>query len=198
MKTHRTWLLPCITLALSLALSCLAQAHPGHDGNETGSIGWGLAHPFMGLDHILAAVGIGVWVALTRGTRRLQILGGFGGGIIIGMLCGLVTGFFPQLEAVIAMSVILIGAGFIRPLPKRTLLFPIIAALAALFHGWAHGAETPVSGSALEYLSGVLLGTTVLTGLGFAVTSLLVRIHKLALELTGGVMMVLGLVLFLS
>lgn len=198
MKTHRTWLLPCITLAFSLTLSGMAQAHPGHDGHETGSIGWGLAHPFMGLDHILAAVGIGVWAAMTKGARRLQILGGFGGGIIIGMIFGLVTGFFPQLEAVIAMSVILIGAGFIPSLQKRTLVFPIIATLAALFHGWAHGAETPTSGSAIEYLGGVLLGTTVLTALGFAVASLLVRIHKLALELTGGAMMVMGLAILLS
>jgi urease accessory protein len=47
-------------LTIFLLLACVpAAAHGGH-GLETGFAG-GLAHPFTGIDHLLAMIGIGLW-----------------------------------------------------------------------------------------------------------------------------------------
>ena len=43
-------------LALLLALAGPASAHPGHEAS-------GFLHPFTGIDHLLAMVGVGMWSA---------------------------------------------------------------------------------------------------------------------------------------
>lgn len=52
----------------AFAVASAAQAHPGH-GAE--SFAAGLAHPFGGLDHLLAMVAVGMWsvVALPKAWR---------------------------------------------------------------------------------------------------------------------------------
>ena len=47
------------TALLLLLASGTALAHPGHDGG----LAAGLAHPFTGLDHLLAMVAVGLWAA---------------------------------------------------------------------------------------------------------------------------------------
>ena len=46
----------CLTAVL-LAAASPALAHPGHEAS-------GFLHPFTGLDHLLAMVGVGLWAAL--------------------------------------------------------------------------------------------------------------------------------------
>ena len=46
----------CLT-ALLLGVAGPALAHPGHEAS-------GFLHPFTGLDHLLAMVGVGMWAAL--------------------------------------------------------------------------------------------------------------------------------------
>ena len=45
----------CLT-ALLLALAGPVSAHPGHEVS-------GFIHPFTGIDHLLAMVGVGMWAA---------------------------------------------------------------------------------------------------------------------------------------
>ena len=46
----------CLT-ALLLAAAQPALAHPGHEAS-------GFLHPFTGIDHLLAMVGVGLWAGM--------------------------------------------------------------------------------------------------------------------------------------
>ena len=64
-----------IITAAALLLPAAAFAHTGHG---TSSFSAGIAHPFMGLDHLLAMLAVGLWSraksVLLVGARRLPSL----------------------------------------------------------------------------------------------------------------------------
>ncbi len=155
-------------LALALALvPTLAHAHPGH-AHEIGGIGWGLAHPFTGLDHILAMVAVGLW-AVQLGKRALWVLpltfvSAMAGGAALGM--GGVR--MPFVEPAILASAIGLGAlvAFAARLPLGA--SAALVAVAALFHGHAHGSEMPANASGLLTAAGFVLATALLHTAGIA------------------------------
>src|SRR5262249_35719710 len=73
---------------LIVGLAVPAWAHPGH-GIELG-LSAGLAHPLSGLDHMLAAVAVGLWA--TQGDRRT--LWALPMAFPLAMLAGLALGGF--------------------------------------------------------------------------------------------------------
>src|SRR4051794_382238 len=58
-------------LALACLLAPAALAHPGHD--TTTGLSAGFAHPFLGLDHLLAMIAVGI-LAGQRGGRAIVSL----------------------------------------------------------------------------------------------------------------------------
>ncbi len=155
-------------LAFALALvPTLAHAHPGH-GATTGGIGWGLAHPFSGLDHILAMIAVGLW-AVQLGKRALWILPlSFVCSMAAGAALGMSGVTLPFVEPGILASVIVLGAlvAFAKRLPLGA--SAAVVAVAALFHGQAHGAEIPANAPGLLTAVGFILATTLLHTLGVA------------------------------
>ena len=124
-----------VVTALLLA-SAPAFAHPGHV--EHAGFVAGLAHPFGGIDHLLALLAVGIWSARQRSSTLpavfLAMLGA-------GALAGTVGVRRPALEGGIALTVLLAGllaAGTVR-LP--VLMAGTIAGAFALWHGNAHGLE---------------------------------------------------------
>src|SRR4051812_37933921 len=58
--------------AISIALyPAMALAHPGHSGPH--GFAGGFVHPFTGLDHMLAALAIGIWAIQLGGRARWAI-----------------------------------------------------------------------------------------------------------------------------
>ena len=57
-------------IAVSLLLA--PGAVLAHPGDHAGGLAHGFAHPFLGLDHLLAMVIVGVWAA--RAARRIWLL----------------------------------------------------------------------------------------------------------------------------
>src|SRR5689334_11318431 len=93
-KLHRF----CIAMpAALLLLAATAGAHPGHT-HETGSIGWGLAHPFTGIDHLLAAFAVGMLAALWG---RVSFAVTFLAAGVLGGLAGANLGSFIGLESLL-------------------------------------------------------------------------------------------------
>ncbi|MBU1215268.1 MAG: HupE/UreJ family protein [Gammaproteobacteria bacterium] len=158
-----------ITLAL-LFISTAASAHTGH-----GSSGFttGLAHPFSGMDHLLAMLAVGLWAGQLGGQRIWQLPATFmamlAGGTFIGM-------FIPSLTLIepgIAASVLILGLLIASP---TKLALPVSFALTAafgLFHGYAHGSEMPSAAAPLAYAAGFLLATASLHVSGVAMGSVL-------------------------
>ena len=142
-----------------------AAAHPGHSGGFIA----GFAHPFSGLDHMLAMLAVGLWAGLAGGRQWLAWPATFVAFMLAGFMAGLVGGPQPMVEAAIAASVI--GLGLAVAFNYRAPLAVGAAAVAVfgLAHGYAHGQE-----GALDE-TGFPLGFTLATlalhaaGLGVAV-----------------------------
>src|SRR5262245_38255775 len=105
----------CLRLALGATLAVAATAalaHPGHDAATVGASLWaGLAHPFTGVDHLLAMAAVGVWSALVArsaaGTLRLPLV--FVALMLVGAALGLAGIALPAVEPMIAVSLLVVG-----------------------------------------------------------------------------------------
>ncbi|MEK0448017.1 MAG: hypothetical protein RL088_285 [Verrucomicrobiota bacterium] len=176
-----------------LVLPALAHAHPGHAGHE-GDIGWGLAHPFTGLDHLLAALAVGLWAGLRTGTSRLLPLAAFLGSAVLGMAGGLVAGGFTGLETALAATILFFGCSLACGFRMSGTLACSVAAACAFVHGWAHGAEAPATG-AIAALLGVVLGTAAICSLGLGAASILRARHTLVVRGIGAATTVIAAVM---
>jgi len=130
-----------LTMILLLA-SVPAAAHSGHGD----SFGAGLAHPFTGIDHVLAMLGIGLWSR--RQDQPLAIPLVFVALMALGALVQLPVAL-P--DAVLAATVVAVGVVVAAgPMPQGAAL--LLVGVFALLHGQAHGRELPALASAAGYL----------------------------------------------
>ena len=164
-----------------------AQAHPGH-GAE--GFAQALAHPFLGLDHLLAMVAVGAWsVAALPARQRLAGPAVF----LVMLLAGVMLAWsgvqLPGVEAGVALSVALFGlmlfAG--RRLPAVPGL--MVVGAAALLHGSAHGSELAAGTSMLATAGGIVIASAALHALGLAAG---VRLQALGAKATQVTAMLLG------
>ncbi len=156
---------------LLLGLPTLAHAHVGH--GDPGGFSHGLMHPIGGLDHILAMIAIGLW-AVQLGGRALWIFPvTFLSTLFLGGILGIEGFALPFIEPGILASVLVLGLliTFAARLPLAATI-PLIAAFG-IFHGFAHGAEMPVTISSLAYSAGFLLASTGLIVAGMALAAAL-------------------------
>ena len=141
-----------------------AFAHPGHAGS-------GFLHPFTGLDHLLAMIGVGVWASLLAARRPVVALV-VPLSFIMVMVGGAAAGFagikLPIAEAGILASVFLLGGLVLIAVRVPTTLAVAVVALFAVFHGYVHAIEAPPADSA-AYTLGFLSATAILLAVGVAV-----------------------------
>ena len=191
MRTHITrW-----SLALAvMAFSGMAQAHPGHVGGYLA----GIAHPFTGLDHLLAMLAVGVWAAQLGGRAKWLVPASFIACMAVAASVGLSGIALPMVESGIATSVLLLGLLIAFSIKLPIALSASIVGLFAVFHGYAHGAEMPQLSTPWVYGIGFMLSTAALHGLGLLLGS---GLHKKAAGLraigiliiaSGGWMMVVA------
>lgn len=150
------------TLGLAmLGLPALALAHVGSDGAVHHGFAAGFTHPFTGIDHLLALLLIGLWSATL--TRRWWVAPlAFVGTMAVGALLAADGLRLPAVEPAIALSVVLLGALLASRTAWPVAAMAAVAALFALFHGAAHGAEL----QGLQALAGMVLATALLHGIG--------------------------------
>ncbi len=174
--------------SMLLAAATASQAHTGHGAH---GLVEGLAHPFLGLDHLLAMVAVGLWsaIALPVG-RRLLGPGVFLAALLIGALLSWEGVALPAVESSVAASVVLLGAMLFAGRHVPTALGLTLVGAAALFHGYAHGSELAVGASAVAYAAGFMGATTLLHGVGLAagvgLQRLPDRVARLAATVVGG------------
>lgn len=163
-------------LALCLFTPLLSHAHAGA-GSASGFVS-GMAHPFGGMDHLLAMLAIGIWAA-QMGQRFLwavplafvsaMVLGGMLG------ISGVAVSFSEQgiVASLLALGILIAAA--IRP------PLAVSAALAgsfAIFHGLIHGAEMSVSVTGAAYSLGLAFATAALHMSGVCFCLLVRQISK--------------------
>lgn len=182
-----------LSISLLLAFAAPAFAHPGHDLHGAGFVA-GLTHPMLGLDHLLAMLIVGVWAAQLGGKARALVPLSFMAVMAIG--AGLATYGLapPQIEAGIAVSLLLLGllamAALRVPLAPAMLLVGVFA----LFHGAAHGLELPTLAHPGLFALGFLMSTAALHAIGVALGSVSLATSPLVARIGGVVTVVAGLV----
>jgi urease accessory protein len=165
--------------ALLMLFAAASQAHPGH-GAETGGIGWGLVHPFTGLDHLLAALSVGMLAVLMRRASLAVVFLAAG---VLGGFAGAKMGAFSGLETALALSVIVFG--FALAFHKRVTHSAALAvvAIGAAMHGWAHGNEAAGAMS----ITGIFLSTAAIVALGALVAIAVRRAPRMITGLGAGI-----------
>jgi urease accessory protein len=161
--------MPRTTLRLLVAASILvapgvAMAHPGH-GAELG-LSAGLAHPWSGIDHVLAMAAVGLLAARLGGRALWAVPAAFLGLMALG---GIVTAAglsLPFAEVAIALSVVAFGFTIASRIAPPVLAAVALVGVFALFHGHVHAGEMPANASVLAYGIGFLTATALLHGLG--------------------------------
>lgn len=150
-----------IVVAALIAFSDAASAHTGL--LPTDGFVHGFQHPFLGLDHFLVMLGLGLWASSQSRLLAKQAIGVFLSFMIVGALFGLAGFGFVYVETAILVSLLLVAVALsfeTARLPKAIIL-ALIAAFAVM-HGLAHGSALPVDASAYAYIGGFVSATAVL------------------------------------
>ncbi len=166
-------------LALAVAMTPgLAAAHTGLGAHGLFD---GVLHPFVGADHVLAMVSVGLWAATLGGRAIWAVPAAFVSMMALGAALAMGGVALPGIEGMIGLSIIALGLMLAFSVRVPVLAAAALVGLFAVFHGAAHGAEMPAGASGLGYATGFLTATAVLhaagIGLGLALARLsLVRV----------------------
>lgn len=163
---------PTRSLALTafycVAVAAPAAAHTGIGGHSYG-LAAGFLHPLMGLDHLLAMIGIGLW-ATQLGRRAIWLVPtAFVTVMLAGAALALAGAALPLVEFGIAGSVLAIGALIVAGARMPVGSAMGLAGIFALFHGYAHGTELPGFAQPVAYGLGFAAATALLHGAGIAI-----------------------------
>ncbi|MDO8703344.1 MAG: HupE/UreJ family protein [Sulfuricaulis sp.] len=179
--SHKKYAFGLVTMVLALtALPASAHTLAG----TAGGFGSGLAHPFLGIDHLLAMLAVGLWAVQLGGSAVWKVPLAFVVTMLLG--AGLAGVDLPFIETVIAASVLVLGLAITLQWRLAPLLASLMVALFALFHGHAHGSAMPVTASPLIYFAGFAATTLVLHALGAASGYLLFQRSQAVLVRAGG------------
>lgn len=173
------------------SLSGTAFAHTGVD--HAAGLVHGFMHPVGGMDHVLAMVAIGLFAAVI-GSRALWLVPtAFVSFMLVGGALGMAGVTVPFVEAGIALSVVVLGVAVALRWKAPLAVAMALAAIFAVFHGFAHGAEMPVDASGAAYAAGFLAATALLHATGVALGLSLARlVDSRALRVGGAVIAAAG------
>jgi urease accessory protein len=157
----------------------------------------GLVHPFIGIDHLLAMLAVGIWAAQLGGRALwpvpLAFVSVMAGGAWLAQL-GLDLSL---VEVMIAASVLVLGLLIAGSVRVSTSVSVMAVSVFALFHGYAHGLEMPQAGAPLAYASGFMLATVCLLLIGIVLGLSLNRMRVLS-RIGGAAIAVTGVYLLAS
>jgi len=183
-------------LLLSLALTATtASAHTG--AHEINGFISGFSHPFMGLDHTLVMLGVGLLASRLNKINASLTIAAFLSFMSIGAGLALVGFEMQNVEIGILVSVLMTGLLLGTSRQLHSALIATLVASFALFHGFAHGAEMPQAAQPINYAVGFLLATALLHAIGLGLGALLNK-HQLGLKIAGFTTCGLGLYLLIS
>ncbi len=175
-------------------------AHPGHvHGIESSELASGLLHPWLGLDHVLAMVAVGV-LAVRAGGRSVWLVPlAFVVSMFFGGIAAVNGLSLPGIEIGVVASVLALGLliSMSRDLPAQVAVATSL--LFAWFHGQAHGAEALQVASFAAYSAGFLMATSALLLIGVAAGFWLQSLRSSAgFRVAGGAITAAGLLVIAS
>lgn len=180
-----------LTLAALMLVTPIAGAHTF--GAEGAGFMAGVLHPLIGLDHLLALIGAGLWAGWLGGRARYLLPGGFLAGMLGGALLAWGGFAVPLVEPMVAVSVLVFGVLAASAARPSAVVGTVILFAFALFHGHAHGTELPQAAQATLYVLGFLL-TSALVQLAAVRLSIGLRSGRLSAfaRIAGGAVAAVG------
>ncbi len=135
------WVAPRASAFALCALARPALAHHAMDGRLP-STPWegllsGLAHPVIGLDHLAFILGVGIWSALAGLRWTAPIV--FVLGTLAGCALHLGSVDLPFGEGLVALSLLVAGAGLLLVPRAQPGVLSALLAVAGVLHGYAYG-----------------------------------------------------------
>ena len=159
-----------LVVAGLLSLPFAVMAHTGQHGQGFAD---GFTHPFLGIDHLAAMLMVGIWSMLN--SRRVWLAPlTFIALLTVGALAGQQGFSIPQLEPLVAASVIVLGVMLTLPFALGTTTSLAVIAAFAFCHGLAHGSELAAGSSVL---SGMILGSALLHVSGMLIAQRALQHH---------------------
>ncbi|MYM75784.1 HupE-UreJ family metal transporter [Duganella sp. FT134W] len=146
--------LTAVALVALGTASTSALAHPGAGAHTHGFL-QGFAHPFTGLDHLLAMLAVGAWSVRQPNAKWLPAT--FVGMLLVGMASGALGLSIPGLETGIGLTVALMGVLLVAAVRLPPAAGAAMVSVFAILHGNAHGHELPQAISAAGLLAASLL-----------------------------------------
>jgi len=186
--------LPALLAAVAAAL--IAAPAAAHTGRGLDGLAAGFAHPFHGIDHLLAMIAVGAWAAQQGGRAVWVLPAAFVGVMALGGVVALLGASLAGTETFIVASVLTLGAVIAAAAkPPLRIAAPLVAAFA-FFHGFAHGSELPHAAAAAPYVLGFVGATVFLHAAGIALTyARRGATSRLALRFAGVAQISIGLLL---
>jgi urease accessory protein len=164
-------------------------AHVGDHGLHNWSAGF--LHPLTGLDHMLALVATGLWLAQSETRGKLGFTAGFALVLALAMVVGMQFTHV-TLEAGIIATLVVLGALMACAIRGPLALRALAVAATAAIHGFVHGTELPANAAtfaaALILSSLLVLGAALLAG-----TQIRTWAQGLVARIAGAVLILLGL-----
>lgn len=129
----------------------VALAHPGHH-----HVDWldGFLHPLTGLDHLLALVATGLWLAQTRTRYKAGFIAAFIAILAVSIAVGTQFSYL-TMEVGITATLVVLGGLIACAVKGPMILRAVVVALTAIIHGFVHGTELPAE-AALPFAAGLL------------------------------------------
>ena len=167
---HKTGQFAITTVALVTVICLLPAPAAAHIISGTqGGFGSGFEHPLTGPDHFLAMFAVGLWGAQMGGRSVWTLPVTFPMIMVVGGVLGMVGVPFPAIEIGIALSILALGMAIALAWRPAEWVALAMIAYFALCHGYAHGAELPLSTDPADYAIGFVLATGMIHLFGIGV-----------------------------
>jgi urease accessory protein len=182
------------------SLASVAEAHSLAAAGG-GALASGFAHPFSGLDHVLAMLAIGLWASQLPGRTRFAPPAFFVVGAALALSLGSVA--LPEALAttLLAASVLALGLAVARVGRARVALASALALAFGMLHGHAHLSDVAACAAPGDFMLGFLFATALLHAVGMNLGSwaqtparvVFTRAAGGAIATTGAVLLVVSL-----
>lgn len=149
------------------ALTLFAGTASAHTGDHIAAgFAGGLAHPFLGVDHVFAMIAVGLLAAQQGGRALWAVPATFVGAMGLGAMLAASGLMVSHVESGIALSVLVLGLLIATRYRISILASIVLVGFFAIFHGIAHGLEMPQTASPGFYSMGFMLATVALHSVG--------------------------------
>src|SRR5262245_41032268 len=152
---------------------------------QSHSFAMGVAHPLLGVDHILVMIAVGLWAVLVGGRAVWALPLTFLATMLAGFAAASSGLTLPLVEPIVSSSIIVLGLLVALAVKAPIWTGALITALFALFHGHAHGTEA-VTASLVWYAAGFTFSTAILHVIGIGLAMFAARsVRQVAVRARG-------------